>query len=401
MQLNHRDVGLHAALWRSGELWMQRATLIGLGIKPEQLPSSDTPGDGWVAINALNGASAQYHASTQDATVQVPFDWLNWPSTTINVDDTSSPTASSSRGLLFNYDIYTAQSSHSQGGLGATTELRAFAPNQVLSSTMMSQYAWHNGSNGDDSINDGTASQPHNVRLDTTWTRAWPDHMLSLRVGDTLTASLPWTRATRIGGLQLGRNFRLQPYRITTPIPALMGTSALPSDIQLFVNGAQQYHGSIPAGPFAVNTPTGIIGAGNAQLVLTDAYGRSTTLQYSFYGTDALLAKGLSDWSAELGWIRQNYGWRSWDYGNKPVASGTWRYGLSDAFTVQGHAEATASLINAGGGGAWQIGPLGVLSASAAGSRYAGDSGRLLQLSHSWNQAPFYTSMEATRTSGN
>ncbi|GAB2487910.1 fimbria/pilus outer membrane usher protein [Comamonas humi] len=393
VQLNQRDMGLQAALWRADALWMQRATLTGLGIRPERLPPPGTADDGWVALEAMPGLSVQYRAATQDATLQLPFDWLTWPRTDITSVDTSSPAASSSTGLLFNYDLYGAQSSSRQGGVGALTELRAFGANAVLNSTLMSQYGW----GGDDSAGQ---QQPRNVRLDTTWSRSDPERMLSLRVGDTLTGALPWTRATRIGGIQIARNFRLQPYRVTTPVPALMGTSALPSDIQLFVNGVQQYRGAIPAGPFAVNTPTGIIGAGNAQLVLTDAFGRATTLQYSFYGTDALLAKGLSDWSAELGWVRRDYGWRSWSYGSTPVASGTWRSGLSDTFTLQSHGEATSHLANAGVGAAWQIGPAGVLSAAAAGSRYAGTTGHQLQLEHSWNRAPFYTSIQATRASG-
>lgn len=395
VQLNQRDMGLQAALWRADALWMQRATLIGLGIKPERLPPQGAAGDdGWIALDAMPGLSVQYRAATQDATLQLPFDWLTWPRTDITSADTSSPAASSSTGLLLNYDLYSAQSSGRQGGVGALTELRAFRSNAVLSNTLMSQYSW----GGDDSAGQ---QQPHNVRLDTTWSRSDPDSMLSLRVGDTLTGALPWTRSTRIGGIQLARNFRLQPYRVTTPVPALMGTSALPSDIQLFVNGVQQYRGAIPAGPFAVNTPTGIIGAGNAQLVLTDAFGRATTLQYSFYGTDALLAKGLSDWSAELGWVRKNYGWQSWSYGSTPVASGTWRYGLSDSLTLQSHGEVTSRLVNAGAGAAWQIGPAGVLSAAAAGSSYAGASGHQVQVDHSWNYAPFYTSIQATRASGN
>lgn len=50
---------------------------------------------------------------------------------------------------------------------------------------------------------------------------------------------------------------------------------------------------------------------GNAQIVLTDALGRNTTLQYSLYGSTQLLAEGLSDWSVEAGWVRKNYGYES------------------------------------------------------------------------------------------
>ena len=76
---------------------------------------------------------------------------------------------------------------------------------------------------GDGNANDLDAVSRHsNVRLDTSWQLDLPDPMLSLTVGDTLTGALSWSRATRIGGVRLSRNFSLQPYRITAPLASLM-----------------------------------------------------------------------------------------------------------------------------------------------------------------------------------
>ena len=73
-------------------------------------------------------------------------------------------------------------------------------------------------------------------------------------MGDTLTDALSWSRATRIGGIQIGSNFALQPYQITTPMPALLGSATLPSQVDLYINGMRQYSGQVPAGPFQLNT---------------------------------------------------------------------------------------------------------------------------------------------------
>ncbi len=89
---------------------------------------------------------------------------------------------------------------------------------------------------------------------------------------------------TRIpgGACWFGTDFALQPYRITAPLPAFFGSATLPSDVELYVNGVRQYSGNVPAGPFQLNTIPNISGAGNAQVVLTDAaLGRATTLNFS------------------------------------------------------------------------------------------------------------------------
>src|SRR3546814_8640987 len=83
------------------------------------------------------------------------------------------------------------------------------------------------GPDTSDDYNTGYGSDDHisNVRLDTAWTSSWPDKEISLTLGDTVTTYLPWTRATRIGGIRLGRNFALQPWKTTSPLPAFMGRS--------------------------------------------------------------------------------------------------------------------------------------------------------------------------------
>ena len=392
-RINSRDVGYQPVRKAPQGILMQRDGLAALGIRASALPATASGNDPWVMLQDLPGVNVTYNAPAQTLIVDLPFEHLNWPATELSTHSTSTLQAHAAPGVLLNYDLYAMQSS-SQRSLNAMTELRAFRANAVLSNTMMS--GWQSGTQ---LAGNTEANHLHNIRLDTSYSWAFPDDMVSLRVGDTLTASQPWSRATRIGGIQLGRNFALQPTRINTPIPAFMGTSALPSDIALYINGVRQYNGAVPAGPFVVNAPTGITGTGAAQVVLTDAFGRQTTLQYDFYGAQSLLARGVSDWSAELGWVRQQYGMRSFDYGSDPVASGSWSYGVSDQLTVQTHAEASAKLANLGGGGTWQAGPFGTVSAALAVSQHKGSSGHLQQLGHYWSNARFFVSSQATRAS--
>ena len=394
--LNHRDQGLQAALWRGEQLWLQHQSLLDLGFTPTALAAARGGDDGWVALQSLPEIDLQYNAEKQNLRMTVPFSALHWASTEITPQQAQGQQASASRGLLLNYELYGYETRQTRS-LSALTELRYFQPNAAFSSTQLGQ--WQRTSNDAGPSASASPSRWHQVRMDTSFSQAFPDEMLSLRLGDSLTAATSWSRSTRIGGLQFGRNFGLQPYRNTAPIPALMGTSALPSDIALYINGIQQYRGTVPAGPFTLNTPTGITGTGQAQVVLTDALGRATNLQYSFFGTPDMLAQGLSDWSAELGWVRKNYGQKSFDYSAAPMLSGTWRYGISNQLTLAAHGEASRKVSNAGLGVNWAPGSLGVFSVAAAGSSHSSERGHLLQLAHQWNNSTWATSLQATRAS--
>ncbi len=171
--------------------------------------------------------------------------------------------------------------------------------------------------------------------------------------------------------------------------------------MDLYINGIKQYSGKVAPGPFQLNSAPTITGSGDAQVVLTDALGRSTVIDFPFYTTENLLEQGLSDWSAELGVVRQGYGQKSFDYGHQPTASGTWRYGVSNSFTTQTHAEAIAGVANAGLGGTWLLGTKGgVVSASFALSHARGKSGDEYNLGYQWQHGRFNFSVGSIRTNG-
>ena len=367
----------------NGELWASAATLHELGfVLPDGTPDP-------VRLNSL-GVQASYDTGLQTVTIHAPLRMLQLDTTVLNAPDNSRPHATASPGMVLNYDIYGTEGQRDTNTLSVFTELRAFNSGGVFSTTSLSQ-----------ATRNGNEWQSRSVRLDTSWSTSFPDSLLTLRVGDTLTNALSWSRSTRIAGIQLGTNFALQPYLITAPLPAFLGSATLPSNVQLYVNGVEQYNGKVPAGPFQVSTIPNINGAGNAQVVLTDTLGRATTLNFSLYDEHQLLKQGLSDWSMELGVVRENYGLNSFSYGHDPVGSGTWRYGVSNNLTVEAHAEATQGLTNAGGGGAWLLGTAGgIVSASLAQSERSGKSGSLYSLGYSWRDNQFNFSVSGIRTHG-
>lgn len=384
LSINGNPQGLAHFGLRGGALWAAAATLRKLGFV---LPAAaEDP----VRLDSFAGVKVDYDAARQRVAIEAPGDVVRLPTTVVDVSKHPAPKASASPGLLLNYDLYGSQGRNGTSGLNALVELRAFSASSVLGNTTMTRAA---------RLHD-EGWKHESVRLDTSWSTSFPDDMLTLRVGDTTTGALPWSRSTRIGGIQLSRNFSLQPYRTTTPLPAFLGAAALPSQVELYVNGMRQYTGQVPAGPFQLNTVPSINGAGNAQVVLTDAFGRATTLDFSLYDSQRLLQQGLSDWSVDLGVVRQSYGLRSFDYGSDPAATGSWRYGVSNSFTLEAHGEATRGLVKAGAGGALLLAQGGVLSGAVAHSSYEGRGGALLNLGYSWRNDRFNFAVDGSRTRG-
>lgn len=393
--LNGASAGLTHFGYREDQLLASVEVLQQLGFI---LPAGTTDP---VPLNSLSDVKVDYNPRQQTINIIAPLSMLSLATTVVNTRNSRRTSPTASPGILLNYNLYGTQSKNNATSLSAFTELRAFNSKGVLSSTALTtgSRSSNSNANNDDSNPDWNS---HTIRLDTSWSQSFPDKLMTVRAGDILTGALSWTRSTRLGGLQIGRNFDLQPYITTTPLPSFFGSATLPSAVELYVNGLKQYSGDVPAGPFELNTAPSISGAGNAELVLTDALGQSSTVSFSLYDTHRLLQPGLSDWSVELGTVRENYGINSFDYSTDIAASGTWRYGVNNRFTAETHAEVTKDLTNAGVGGTWVLsGPGGVLFASLAGSESQGQSGTQYSGSYSWNNSRFNIGLNTLGTTGN
>jgi outer membrane usher protein len=316
-------------------------------------------------LDAYPGLKVDYNQGQQSVAITAPFSTLDLRTETLGQGGGRKTRASASPGLLLNYDLYATDTLKQASAMSGFTELRAFSGLGVASTDYLTQ-ALH--TEGDPQWTRTT------VRLDTSLEHSFQDQETTLRLGDTLTRGLPWTRQTRIGGLQIGSDFSLQPYQTTAPLPAYFGTAALPSSVQLYINGIQQYSGNTPAGPFNLYFQPSVNGAGQAQVVMTDALGRSTVVNFPFYATSTLLRQGLTDWSFESGYVRQNYGYQSFDYGTDPMGSGVLRYGLTRNLTLEGHAEGSRNVGMGGLGATAALGTWGVLSGSWAASRSSADT---------------------------
>lgn len=206
------------------------------------------------------------------------------------------------------------------------------------------------------------------VRLDTSWSYSDPETLITYQAGDLITGGLEWTRPIRIAGIQIRRNFGLRADLITMPMPALSGSAAVPSTLEVYTNNTQVFSQEVPPGPFEVSNIPVVTGAGTARVIVRDNLGRATTIDAPFYGSRSLLREGISDFSLEIGFPRRFYGVESADYDDMPAGSASIRYGWSDRLTLEGHSEGTESLFNAGAGAVFSLFDFALASLSATGS---------------------------------
>ena len=298
--------------------------------------------------------------------------------------------ARSDIGFLMNYSLFGSGSAGRNltgtrfDGANATLDTRAVSPVGVLSQTsIVGVTPWQ-------------ASQA--LRLATTYTFADDDRAVRYQVGDVTNGSLPWTRAIRMGGLQMQRDFTLQPDLVTIPLPQFSGSAAVPSSVDVFVNGRKSYTQDVAPGPFSLtNLP--VLGAnGTADVVVRDATGREVHTTLSLFDAAKLLAPSLTSFSVEAGLPRYDYGLRSDEYGKDPVASATLRHGFTDWFTSDLHAEGNSRLLNGGLGADVRLASYGILSLAASGSSTSRREGARVDLSYALQTRYFSLTLSSDRT---
>ena len=271
-------------------------------------------------------------------------------------------------GLLVNYSLFGGSFTPDQlsrwtfRGSNVTLDARAFSKFGVLSQTGIIGRTLYN-------------SKSSVLRLDSTYIYTQPESLLTYRAGDVISGGLTWTRPVRLGGVQAQRDFLLRPDLVTRPLPSFSGSAAVPSTVDVFIDGIKSYSQDIAAGPYRITDLPGNGSSGEARAVIRDASGRETQTSLSFQNAAQLLRPGLTDFSVEAGYARLNYGLTSQDYDRRLLGSATLRRGLSDWATIETHAEGGAGLVNGGVGVVVGLPRLGTLSAAATASHVGGATG--------------------------
>lgn len=336
--------------------------------------------DDWWALAEAPGHQMQLDAAAQTASFEFAAAAFITNQFTVNPSRLTTALRPEGWGGFFNYELV---GSYNQADAAPNTERLDGQFEAVLFNrwgTAGSQ--WVALDLGDSTPQPGFGEQGRAlIRLDSALRMDDPTAMTSLVMGDAIGKSGLWGRATRFGGLAYGRNFATQPGFVTVPQPRLAGESALPSVLEVFVDGVQRQSQNISPGPFLIDNIPAVNGLGEVQVVVRDLLGREQVLTLPYLSGGQQLKAGLHDYTMELGALRDNFGSNNNDYG-RFIATTQHQYGFSDAFTGEARLELReGGGLNAGGGGVLAIPYLGLLSAAGVFSRDRAGDGALGQLS--------------------
>ncbi len=92
--------------------------------------------------------------------------------------------------------------------------------------------------------------QDQTVRLSTSFEMEFPEKYQKLTIGDTNSFYNPLLDSFRFGGISFGTNFTNYPDFIYWNVPTLNGSAALPSTVDLYINGVNQYQQQVTPGHY-------------------------------------------------------------------------------------------------------------------------------------------------------
>ncbi|MDR3741346.1 MAG: fimbria/pilus outer membrane usher protein [Terracidiphilus sp.] len=359
------------SIGKIGEFTLRRGTLYA---RPQELRdlgfavgTTHTGRGGLILLNSLQGFVWTLDISKQQLRV-IAVDEMLTPTivhpTPVEPEERRRQIESGT-GLTLNYDTLATFTSAGQGGSGAF-DLRAFSPLGLTTST------WQ--------VDQGTTLAGSGMkpitRLDSTYSFADVHSLRRYSVGDYINGALSWQRPVHMEGLQIRSDFSMRPDLITFPLPSITGSAAVPSTVDVLVNGNVVSSTQVDPGPFQIQQLPVISGSGTITMTMTNTLGQQVTVSQPFYGGSTLLATGLHTFSAQAGLVRRNWGTVSNDYG-KLAAVGNFRRGMSQRLTVEFTGETTSGASFASAGASGLLGSLALVNVDVAAGTSSSGVGEL------------------------
>ncbi len=347
---------------KDGKLYIRSGDLKTLRVKmDEHIPDSQ-----WVCINELKGIQFKYLENEQSLNLQVPSSMLSDYSVDLNGQSTTNTNLLKMKPLnaaILNYSLYHTITNDESIFSGSAEGIFNSALGNFSSGVL------YNGSN------ETSYSHEKWVRLESKWQYVDPEKVRIYTLGDFVSNSSDWGSSVRLAGFQWSSAYTQRGDIVTSALPQFSGSAALPSTLDLYVNQQKIYSGLVPSGPFDIKQLPFISG-NEVTLVTTDATGQQSITKKPYYFSSKILAKGINEFSVDVGVPRYNYGLYSNDYDDATFASGAIRYGYSNSLTLSGGVEAsTDGLSNVGTGFAKNLFGVGVINADIAASQYKDENG--------------------------
>ncbi len=371
--LNSEEKGEYFAyLTSDGDYLMSKEDLRSIGFDDPAGKITEIQGKPYISLRSMEGVTFVFNEKTLSLEITAVPNLLQKQAVDfrpVRRTDVYYPKDSSA---FFNYGLnYTGDGLLNYKSFTGTTQLGARIGDVLFLNDSMY-------------TNDETSERF--VRLSTNMTY---ESRLDLNrgvLGDIYATSGYLGSAVNMGGISFSRNFNIDPYFIRQPMVDYTGFATLPSEVKVSIDGTQVKSDKISPGRFDLKNILSFNGVHDMEITIKDAFGREQTLRYPFYTTDILLKKGLSEFSYNAGFLREDYGVKSNDY-SRFAYSFFHNYGITDSLTVGVRGEGLSDLANIGPQVSFLIKNYGVLSLSTGASFGKSDSsGFAGSLSYTYQQ---------------
>jgi outer membrane usher protein len=243
-----------------------------------------------------------------------------------------------------------------------------------------------------DSVYTKTPDSEHFVRLQSSATYERRGDLQWFVLGDQFANSGDLGSSVNMGGIGFSKVYKIDPYLITQPVFDLKGTAAYASQAEIYLDGTLVSKQQIAPGVFDLKNIYSYTGSHRVEVLLRDPFGNVQRISYPLYFSTQLLREGLHEYSYNLGFLRQQFGSESNDYG-KPVFSAFHRYGLTSSLNIGARVEGSNGITNGGISTSFLMPRAGAVTLSLAGSSTNGTTGSAGSVQHSYQLGSLSTNL--------
>jgi outer membrane usher protein FimD/PapC len=239
-----------------------------------------------------------------------------------------------------------------------------------------------------DSLYRKTETSGEFVRLSSNVTYERRDRLQWLVFGDQFASSGHLGSSVNMGGIGFSKLYRLDPYFITQPLFTISGIAQFPTEADVYMDGVLVGRHAVAPGSFDLRNIYSYTGSHVVDVVLRDPFGNEQRISHPLYFSAQLLRQGLHEYSYNAGFVREQYGMESSEYG-KSVFSGFHRYGVTSSFNAGGRAEGSDGIYNGGLFTSFSLPRFGAFTVSAACSTNRGEKGSASSFQHAYQYGSF------------
>lgn len=305
------------------------------------------------------GIKSELDGSLQAVKIELPGNYFEAQS--LSESPLLMPDKASLGGFV-NYDLYFEDAQGSRE-YSALSEIGLFRDYWLLDHAMLAKH-----------VEGGEGKRSEMLRLNSTFSIDFPQNYTRLLLGDSTTVMNPFMNSLRFGGLSFGTSYTERPDFIYWNAPTLRGSAALPSKVDLLLNGVSIYQQQVTPGDYVLQTGASIQQGGDAQVVVEDVLGNRTVQTFPLMINNRLLLPELNEYNISLGKLRYNYNIENDDY-REFFSNLYFRRGVSHATTLGFNAAYSEEVQNLGLMWTQSAGKIAVLDMYAAGSRSAQEDG--------------------------